>query len=534
MHKKIQEHTELIFDTHAHLDFDEFSGDREEVLRKADLTGVKLILVPGVDIESSKRAIDLSEKYWNVYCSVGVHPNSIGNVKGNWLEEIVRLSNHPKVVAIGEIGLDFYRNVSSKETQLQSFRSLLSVAKDNGLPVIVHIRNAHDDAMIVMEEVGYFRGVLHSFSGDERFLSWALKKGFYVGLGGPVTYKNFGKIDIVKKIPLNRLVLETDSPYLSPHPYRGKRNEPSMVGLVCERIAQIYGEAREKIARVTTRNACSLFGLPVPWQERTRKSLGQSYISNYRICKRISSCIGKGNVCLEIGSGKGQLTRFIVDKFNRIYCVDIDYENAMETSKVSSNIVVLNKNILSVNLSKMSRFLGERFAVVGNIPYSITTQILLHLLEHKDSFPKAVIMVQKEYAQRLLSEPGCPQYGILTAVIKNLFEVRKLFDVAPENFRPVPAVWSSVIELVPRETALCKDVPPAIFAQIARAVMAHRRKTILNSLLNKLPDYPWDDILSRIGIDTSIRGEKLSMDQLCLLASAYYETLKTKDCGGRI
>lgn len=524
------ENTLILVDTHAHIDSSEFAYDRDEVLRRALAYGVRFIIVPGIDLESSRRAVELAEKYWNVFCSVGVHPNNVSGLESGWIDAIEKLSCHPKVVAIGEIGLDFYRDFSPKDRQEKCFRLLVRLAKSSGLPMIIHIRDAHKQAMEILEEVGHFRGALHAFSGDEGFLKWALRKGLCIGFGGPVTFPNFRNLGIVRTVPMDRLLLETDAPYLTPHPYRGRRNEPAMVKLVCEGIAQLRDEPVEQVAKATTTNACRLFRLPFPKFTRSRRLLGQNYLQNTGICQRIVSYTTGGSVCLEIGSGKGELTRFLASRFGKVYSLEIDYENARRTSEVAENVIVVPRDILTVDLGRFSRFLGEKLVVAGNIPYSITTQILFYLAGHRDAFSRAVIMVQKEFAQRLCSLPGEPEYGIPTAVLGNLFSIRRLFDVAPANFNPPPKVWSTVLEIVPRGRLLCEDVPPEVFAEVCRAIMSHRRKTILNSLRKELPGLPWGEILLGLMIDTGIRGEKLDFNCLCSLAREYYR--KTKKIAG--
>jgi len=248
-------------DTHAHLDFPQFDGDREEVIERALAAGVRRIINVGADLASSRRAVALAEAHPPIYAAVGVHPHDAKTLTDEALAELLGLARHPKVVAIGEIGLDFYRDLSPREAQRQAFERQLALARELGLPVIVHDRNAHAEVMDVLRRRG-LRGVLHCFSGDPEMARQAIEMGFYISVAGPATFKNAKRLpEIVRQLPLERLLIETDCPYLAPHPHRGRRNEPAYVRLVAEAVADIKGLPLEEVARVTTANARALFGL---------------------------------------------------------------------------------------------------------------------------------------------------------------------------------------------------------------------------------------------------------------------------------
>jgi len=248
-------------DTHAHLDFPQFDGDREEVIERALAAGVRRIINVGADLASSRRAVALAEAHPPIYAAVGVHPHDAKTLTDEALAELLGLARHPKVVAIGEIGLDFYRDLSPREAQRQAFERQLALARELGLPVIVHDRNAHAEVMDVLRRRG-LRGVLHCFSGDLEMARQAIEMGFYISVAGPATFKNAKRLpEIVRQLPLERLLIETDCPYLAPHPHRGRRNEPAYVRLVAEAVADIKGLPLEEVARVTTANARALFGL---------------------------------------------------------------------------------------------------------------------------------------------------------------------------------------------------------------------------------------------------------------------------------
>lgn len=260
----------MLIDSHCHLDFSQFDEDRAEVLARARAAGVRVIINPGVDLASSRRAIALAEKEPDVYAAVGVHPHDATAVDEAALEALRDLAAHPKVVAIGEIGLDFYRDLSPRDRQQWAFERQLDLAAELGLPVIVHCREAWPQVMATLRSwsdrfsplEGGYRGVLHAFSGDQAMAEAGRQMGFMVSLGGPVTFQNARRLHaLVLALSLDALLLETDAPYLSPHPYRGRRNEPARLPLIAEAIARLQDVSVEEVARRTTCNAIRLFGL---------------------------------------------------------------------------------------------------------------------------------------------------------------------------------------------------------------------------------------------------------------------------------
>lgn len=252
-------------DSHCHLDFSQFDGDRDQVVQRAREVGVQLIVNPGYDLESSRRAVALAERYPEVYAAVGVHPHEARTVTDEVLAELRRLAAHPKVVAIGETGLDFYRDLSPRDAQRRAFRQQLALAAELELPAIVHSREAHDDVMAILTEnfkaqSSKLNGVLHAFSGGRDMAEKAFELGFLVGIAGPVTFENAHRLRaLVRELPLDRLLVETDAPYLTPHPYRGKRNEPARVDLVAAAVAEVQGVTGTAVIRQTTANARRLF-----------------------------------------------------------------------------------------------------------------------------------------------------------------------------------------------------------------------------------------------------------------------------------
>lgn len=255
----------MFFDSHAHVNDKKFDSDRKVVIERAQQEfHVSHILNVGFNRETIRQTMDLVEHYDFIYAAIGWHPHDAKDCTEEDLEWIHSLSSHPKVVALGEMGLDYYWENSPKETQKQIFRKQIRLAKECKLPIIIHDRDAHEDVvqMLAEEKADEVGGVMHCFGGDQKIMEACLSMNFYIGLGGPVTFKN-AKLpkEIAKQVPEDRLLIETDCPYLAPHPYRGKRNETGYVHLVAEKIAELRGVTVEEIARITSENAKRLFDI---------------------------------------------------------------------------------------------------------------------------------------------------------------------------------------------------------------------------------------------------------------------------------
>mgnify|MGYP003632662828 CR=1 FL=1 len=260
-----------LIDTHCHLNFHKYNEDRDAVLQRAQDAGVNRVIIPAIDLESCQEAIDLSEQYEGIYVAVGIHPNSTVGFDDATLAKIREWASHEKVVSIGEIGLDYHWDKSPKDVQRKAFEQQLELASDLELPVIIHNREASDDVMDVLEtwattlsdSLKDRPGVLHSFSAPPEIAERALAIGFYLGFTGPITFKKADDLrDIAKTVPLNRILVETDGPFLTPEPYRGKRNEPAYVQYMTEKLAELHHISYEQMAEHTTANAEYLFNLP--------------------------------------------------------------------------------------------------------------------------------------------------------------------------------------------------------------------------------------------------------------------------------
>ena len=255
----------MLFDTHAHYDSHKFDADRDEVLSALPGQGVALVVNPGCDLVSSRKAIALAEQYPFVYAAVGVHPEDCGDWQDGHLDELRDLAAHPKVVAVGEIGLDYYwKENPPKEFQQQVFRAQLALGLELDLPVIVHDREAHGDCMEIVREFPDVRGVFHCFSGSAEMAKELVRRGWMISFTGVLTYPNARKaVEAAPAVPLDRLMIETDSPYRAPGPHRGKRNHSGFVAHICRRLAEIKGISAEECARITLENGRHFFQIQV-------------------------------------------------------------------------------------------------------------------------------------------------------------------------------------------------------------------------------------------------------------------------------
>ena len=238
-----------LVDTHAHLDL--LEGDVAEALERARAAGVTGVVTIGIDLRSSRRAVELAHAFPQVRAVVGIHPHDAVELDNAALRELKRLAEDTEVVGIGETGLDFYRDLSPRSEQERAFRSLLELARETDLPVVIHDREAHEDTMRILAEYAPFGGrlVMHCFSGDLEMAHAVMDMGGYVSIAGPVTFKNAGNLqDIVRELPLEKMLIETDSPFLSPHPYRGKPNSPERLVLIAEKVAELKGIDVEDLA----------------------------------------------------------------------------------------------------------------------------------------------------------------------------------------------------------------------------------------------------------------------------------------------
>lgn len=262
----------MLIDTHCHLDFKDFDNDRDQVIDRARNAGLGVILNVGSSVDGSKRSVELAKKYDFIYASVGIHPHDVKNAGKEAMKEIADMASYEKVVAIGEVGLDYYRDLSPRDAQRKTFCEFIALAKKLKLPLIIHNRDSHNDMLDILKSEfgpGELKGVMHCFSGDEKFLEECLKLGLFISFTCNITYKNAGNLrSVAGKVPIENTLLETDAPFLAPQSYRGKRNEPAYLKFLVDELSAIHGLSAVDVMRVTSHNANGLFGFGV--KEATR------------------------------------------------------------------------------------------------------------------------------------------------------------------------------------------------------------------------------------------------------------------------
>ena len=250
----------MLFDTHAHLDDARFDEDREALLQELPQKGVSLLLDPGCSLPASQAAVALAERVPWIYAAVGSHPDDADHGDDDTLEAYRRLARHPKVKAIGEIGLDYHYEDIPREIQQETFRKQMALARELDLPVIIHEREAHEDGLRIISEFPEVTGVFHCFSGSREMAEYLVARGWYIGFAGVLTFKNARRaVETAAAIPLDRIVIETDCPYMAPEPFRGRRNDPGYVYRMAERLAEIRGISVEKAAQSTFENGKRLY-----------------------------------------------------------------------------------------------------------------------------------------------------------------------------------------------------------------------------------------------------------------------------------
>ncbi len=252
----------MFIDTHCHLNYAPLWENIDRVLDEAAAVGVGKILCIGTDIESSQKALRLAEKYPQIYAAAGVHPNDSALVKAGWQMELLQLCGHEKVVAVGEVGLDYYRDHAGPETQIRCFSEQIDLAKELGLPLVIHNRRADEDVKLVLIEHHYTNAVLHCYSGDAEYARAMIELGLHISFTGNVTYGSRKTERAVQAVPIDRLMLETDAPYITPVPHKGESNQPAFIPLIAAKVAELKAVSIAEVETATTENAIQFFQLP--------------------------------------------------------------------------------------------------------------------------------------------------------------------------------------------------------------------------------------------------------------------------------
>ncbi len=252
----------MLIDTHAHIQDDDLRKDLSKVLERAETAGVEKIICVGYDLQSSQEALNLARKYRQVYAVVGIHPHEAASLNAVALEKLHAMAKDPRVLAIGEIGLDFYRDLSPREKQREAFREQIKLAQELGKPIVIHDRDAHQEVLEIIkaEKAGKNQGIMHCYSGGMELAVDLIKAGFYISFAGPITFKNARKSqEVAAKIPMDKILIETDCPYLAPEPWRGKLNEPAHVKYVAAKLGELRNKGTDEIAYLTNLNAKKVY-----------------------------------------------------------------------------------------------------------------------------------------------------------------------------------------------------------------------------------------------------------------------------------
>jgi len=280
----------VLIDTHLHLDLKDYDKDREAVIERARAAGVSYMVNIGFDLKTTRGSIALAETYDFIYASAGLHPHEAKQYNHAFEQQLEQLAGHPKVIAIGETGLDFYRNLSPKGDQVRAFRGQIRLAKKLGLPLVIHNRDALDDVLEIIDDEGASEigGVMHCFPGDAAYAKEVVDRGFHIGVGGPITFEKNGRLaEVVRTIPRRRLLLETDAPWLTPQPHKGKgrrRNEPAFIASVAEKVAEATGMSVGDVARQTSGNAMRVYGIRAPKPSIAYEMWGNLYLNITNRC----------------------------------------------------------------------------------------------------------------------------------------------------------------------------------------------------------------------------------------------------------
>ena len=541
----------MIFDTHAHYDDEAFDGDREELLSGLAAGGIGTVVNVGADMESTKTTIALTEKYPFIYGAAGVHPSSTEELDEEKFAELRVLAQSGKIVAIGEIGLDYYWEEPDHETQKKWFHRQLNLARELKLPVIIHSRDAAKDTLDIMKEEhsGEIGGVIHCFSYGKEMAAEYLKMGFYLGIGGVLTFKNAKKLlEVAEMAPLDRLVLETDCPYLAPVPNRGKRNSSLNLPYVAEKLAEIKKCTPEECAEavpVTVKRGVPdtrerIFGMDLGNPKNTieviqkynfafQKKFGQNFLIDTHVLDKIISAAGmtKEDTVLEVGPGIGTMTQRLSQAAGQVIAVEIDTNLIpilKDTLQDCENVTVINEDILKIDIKKMAEEKGggRPVKVVANLPYYITTPIIMGLFESGAPIDNITVMVQKEVADRMQVGPGSKDYGALSLAVQYYAEPYIVANVPPNCFIPRPNVGSAVIRLTRHAKPPVEAKDKDLMFRLIRASFNQRRKTLQNGLSNAQDlSFSKEEIAAAIeslGLSPSVRGETLTLAQFAALS----------------
>ena len=560
-----------IFETHAHYDDEAFREDREALFDEMFANDIDTIINVGASFAGCEQSVALADSHEKIYAAVGIHPEDVEELteaRMAWLKKTA--SENEKVLAIGEIGLDYHYPEPAKEIQQQWFRRQLRLAADIKKPVIIHSREACQDTLACMraEHAEQIGGVIHCYSYSKEAAQEFLKMGFYFGFGGVVTFKNAKKaVEAVEAIPIEKILLETDCPYMAPEPNRGKRNYSGYLPYVAERIAQIKQMTAQEVIDITNANARKLFGLSAA-QDKERKcsmaekdyknvmhlgnptntiavlnrygfsfqkKFGQNFLIDENVVEKIVRDAGvtKDDFVLEIGPGIGTMTQILCENAREVVAVEIDDKLipilTEDTLSWYDNVTVIHEDILKLDIVKLAneRNGGKPIKVVANLPYYITTPIIMGLFESHVPLDSITIMVQKEVADRMQVGPGTKDYGALSLAVQYYAKPQILLNVPASCFMPRPNVDSAVIQLTRYEKPPVEVADEHLMFRLIRASFNQRRKTMTNSVGNSpelsVSKEQMAAALEKCGLSATVRGEALTLAQFAELANVLSE-----------
>ena len=349
----------MLIDTHCHLYYDNLFENLDQVLGRARDQGVTKFICVGTNLSDSKKSLTISNKYEGVFASVGIHPHDSKDAPDNFVEEIYDLMKHKNIVALGEMGLDYFRNLSEPKIQKRVFRAQLGIAKTLNKPVILHNRDADNDLLKILSEYPDVKGIAHCFSSTLEVAERLVSLGYFISFSGNITYKNSHLPQVARKVPLNRLLIETDCPFLSPHPHRGKTNEPSRVRLVAEKLAEIHSMPLKRMTKITSKkcrkNIWTIIVMALKSREHPfRKKWGQNFLIDKNLLEKIARTISPeySDCFLEIGPGDGSLTELIYPYTSSMIAVEIDplLVNNLKSKPILNGLDIMHGDILSINI----------------------------------------------------------------------------------------------------------------------------------------------------------------------------------------
>ncbi len=446
----------VLIDSHSHIYCRDYAADFEEMLKRAADAGVAAMLVVGTDIESSRESVALAEKYPHLYSSVGIHPHDASRVTEACYEEIRKLTlSSPKVVAIGEIGLDFYRDRSPRDEQERVFRAFLRMAAELDKPVIVHDRDAHERVMACLREEGAGRGVLHCFSGDAAMAAESIRMGFYISIPGTVTYpSNQALRDVVAATSMDRMLVETDCPYLTPVPHRGKRNEPAYVRFAAERVAEVKGLTLADVARITTKNCRDLFGIRL-WDQSTKIA--------YRI--RNSLYLNITNQCSNRCSFCAKFDDFTVKGHNLLLDGEPSFEEVMtaigEPEKAIDEVVFCGYGESLIRLELVKRVAAE--LKLRGFRIRINTDGQANLVHGRNILPELAGLVDSVSVS--LNAPDAETYGRLCNTPFGGAGFAAVCDFIREAKGYIPQVVASAVTVPGIDIEACRRLAKSLGAE---------------------------------------------------------------------